>query len=345
MPTKYHQTRDESAAILKRVIVELGQHDAPFDPAAFAVWYEYYAGINPALTRAVEELRQVHPRLSPSGVEELYATYIAEPDAETAHKISSQIDRVMESVVQQAKVTGREAQLYGHQLKDLSLALQSDDTSNSSAALSPHWDVVSTGTDRMRSTVAALAQAVEDGQAEILRLRSALERSRIEAITDPLSLLLNRKGFDNALRAVLSHPAPAGKAHCLIILDIDHFKRVNDTYGHLVGDAVIQTLGQLLQHKIQGLGVTVARIGGEEFAVLMESSSIAQSMLLAQTIQELLRNARIRRRGSQEILGTVTISAGIAAYVKGDDWTTLIDAADSALYRSKQNGRDRITVA
>jgi diguanylate cyclase len=345
MSQMYHQTRDETAAILKRVIAEMGQHDAPFHPATFTVWYEHFAGINPSLSQAVEQSRQQQPRMSGDTIEALYRAHVAEPDAEATRNVSGQFEKVMATVAEQAQATGRDAEVYGSQLEGLSRVLRADQAAAVSTALSPHLNEVADGTLRMQTAVAALAQAVAEGQSEIQRLRDALDRSRTEAITDPLSLLLNRKGFDEVLRKTLAQPAPSGKAHCLVMLDIDHFKRVNDTYGHPVGDTVIQTLGQLLQRVAQGPGVAAARVGGEEFAVVMADSTVGQAAQLAQAVQGLVRGTRIRKRGSQETIATVTISAGVAAYTKGEDGAALVAAADAALYRSKQNGRDRVTVA
>jgi diguanylate cyclase len=345
MSQMYHQTRDETAAILKRVIAEMGQHDAPYHPVTFTVWYEHFAGINPSLSRAIELSRQQHARLSGDTIEALYRAHVAEPDAEATRNVSGQFEKVMAVVAEKAQATGRDAQIYGGQLEGLSRVLRADQDAATTTTLTPHLNEVADGTQRMQSAVAALAQAVAEGHSEIQRLRDALDRSRTEAITDPLSLLLNRKGFDEALRKTLAQPAPSGKSHCLVMLDIDHFKRVNDTYGHPVGDTVIQTLGQLLQRVAQGPGVAPARVGAEEFAVFMADSTLGQADQLAQAVQGLVPGTRFRKRGSQETIATVTISAGVAAYTKGDDGAALVAAADAALYRSKQNGRDRVTVA
>ena len=345
MPTSYPQTREQSAALLKLVIAEMGQHDTPFSPLSFAVWYEHLAGTNPSLSQSLAQLRGQHPRLAAADIEALYRDHIAEPDAAATKAAYGEFQAVMSSVAQQAADTGREASVYGGQLEGLSRALRAEDGSTPGTALSPQLNVVADGTQRMQTNVAALAHAVAVGQTEIERLRQALDRARAEAVTDPLSQLLNRKGFDDSMRKMLAKPAPAGRAHCLVMLDIDHFKRVNDTHGHPVGDTVIQTLAQVLKRVADGPGLAVARVGGEEFAVLMAESSLALATQLAQALLSLVRATKIRKRGTQEIIASVTISAGLAAYATGDDASSLIAAADAALYRSKQAGRDRVTVA
>jgi diguanylate cyclase len=341
----YLQTREQSAVLLKLVIAELGQHDAPFCPMAYAVWYEHMAGINPPLSQALNQLRAQQPRLRLADVEALFRDHIAEPDAAATKAAYNGLQRVMSTVAKQAADTGREADVFGGQLEGLSRELHAEDATHVGPGLAPQLHAVTDGTQRMQTSVAELAHAVAVGQTEIEGLRLALDRARTEAITDPLSQLLNRKGFDDAMRKMLAQPAPAGHAHCLVMLDIDHFKVVNDTHGHLVGDTVIQTLGQLLKRIADAPGQAVARVGGEEFAILMAGATLAQATQLAQAALALVRAAKIRNRLTQEFIASVTISAGAAAYAVGDDATRLIAAADAALYRAKLAGRDRVVVA
>jgi diguanylate cyclase len=345
MPVHYQQTRDESAALLKRVIGEMGQHDAPYSPTTFAVWYEHLAGINPGLSRAMKACLESNSRIQASHIERLFHDHLADPNAEVAQAAAAKVTRVMSNMAEKAEATGRDAEVYGQQLQGLSQALSNHDQTDRAANLTPHLNEVASGTHRMQEAATALAKAVADGQAEIERLREALVRSRTEAITDPLTQLLNRKGFDEALRGMLAQPAATGKAHCLVTLDIDHFKRVNDTYGHPMGDTVIQTLGVLLKRVANDPGMSAARIGGEEFALLLPQGTAAQAAQLAQTVRSLLSATKIRKRGAQEVIITVTVSAGVAAFGPGDDATSLMAAADAALYRSKEGGRDRVTVA
>jgi diguanylate cyclase len=144
---------------------------------------------------------------------------------------------------------------------------------------------------------------------------------------------------------VLAARPPAGQSHCLAIFDIDHFKRVNDTHGHQVGDTVIETVGQVLARVASGPGIFPARIGGEEFAVLMRSATPAQALQMAEAVRALVRAVKVKKRGTQEVIASVTISAGIASWVPGDESADLVAAADAALYRAKAAGRDRVTMA
>ena len=341
MSIRYEQTREESIALLRLCIAHMNQHDAPCNPSTFAVWYEHCAGINPQLTMAVQDALKTEARLSTNTTLALYRDFVAPPDEQATESHRADFQRVLAGLASSAADTGQRAEAYGEQLAGLSAALQSPEN----AGLAPHLGTVVHGTADMRDAIAGLQQAVAEGEREIERLREALDRTRTEALTDALSQLLNRKGFDGALRKIMSERPGAGLAHCLLLFDIDHFKRVNDTHGHVVGDTVIETLGQVVRRATAGPDLVAARYGGEEFAVIMRNGTLAQAVQLAEAVRALARAMKVRKRGTQEVLTSITVSVGVAAWVQGDDAASWVQAADAALYRAKEGGRDRVTVA
>jgi diguanylate cyclase len=343
--TAYLQSREESVVLLKRVIAEMSLHDAPFTPYTFAVWYEHFAAINPALSSAVQSALQQQPRLSADMLEALFRDHVAPPDDSASEAARTGFQRVMQQMADTAARTGESAVRYGHQLAGLSRELGGHGAALDRTALQPRLSEVADGTSQMQEVVASLVQAVAEGRQEVVRLREALDRSRVEAVTDALSGLHNRKGFDHALRETLATPPHPGRSHCLVLIDIDHFKRVNDTHGHPVGDTVITTIGQVLLRVARGAEALPARIGGEEFALILRSATSAQAVQIAEGVLGVVRSMKIRKRGSEEVITTVTVSAGIAAWMPGDDPGSLLAAADAALYRAKGAGRDRIMVA
>jgi diguanylate cyclase len=130
-----------------------------------------------------------------------------------------------------------------------------------------------------------------------------------------------------------------------MMFDIDHFKLVNDTHGHLMGDRVIQALGEVMRASVTHPGACSARYGGEEFAVLLPSTTATEGVQLAELLRTRTKAMKVRNRSTNEVLLTVTVSAGIAVLRANDDAASLIARADAALYRSKQTGRDRVTTA
>lgn len=346
MSFDYTQSRDESAALLKRVITEMGRHDAPFVPTVYAVWFEYLAGINPALTKAMQALLAAHPRLDAAHMQQLHRQFVAVPDDADAASSQAGFLRVLDTVANQASETGREAGDFGHRLAGFSQVLHAEAAQPSlGPGLGQKVLEIEAGTSRMQGVVAALAKVVNESRNEVQQLRQALERSRIEAVTDTLSQLLNRKGFDNAMHEVLRQAPSPGHQHCLAVFDIDHFKSVNDTHGHAVGDTVIQTVALMIGKLAKGDTFFAARIGGEEFAVLCRNGTLQQATQLAQGVNALVRGTTIRNRSTQTAIATVTISAGVSAFMHGDDRETFMASADKALYRAKSMGRDRVCVA
>lgn len=338
---RYTETKEQSAELLRKTLALLGQHDAPFHPVSFAVWYEYAAGTNPPLTQAVGVVQQTEPRLSDASVVRLYQNFVADVDPQAMDRITSRFQVMMAGVAESARQTGDQAGSFGAQLSGLSTALQHND----SAHLSSQLAETLAGTAQMQSSVQVLRQQVDASRQEIEQLQTELTRARTEATLDPLTKVLNRKGFDTQLASMMGTPAASDKAHCLIMLDIDHFKKVNDTHGHVMGDRVIQALGEVLRICVPDKTHSVARYGGEEFAILMPSSSMAQSMALAETVRQHTKAMKLRDRRTQEVVLTVSISGGVTALQPGDGPQDFIARADGALYQSKQAGRDRVTFA
>lgn len=338
---RYKETREQSAELLRQVLALMGQHDAAFNPVSFAVWYEFAAGINPRLTQGVRHAIELEPRLGDAALAHLYQEFVAQVDPIIMQRISTELQHMMTDISDSALRTGEHAGAFGRQLNGLTAVLQSNDTS----AMSPMVQQALVGTAQMKSSVEELAQQVAAGRQEIERLQVDLVRARDDATLDPLTKILNRKGFDEQLALMLQQPLVDGEAHCLIMLDIDHFKKVNDTHGHVMGDRVIQVLGEVLRSCVSGQSQSVARYGGEEFAVLLSHSTLDEGMKVAELVRKRTKAMKIRDRRTQEVVLTVTISGGLTSVQQGDDADALIARADGALYRSKQAGRDRITCA
>ncbi len=338
---KYTEPREQSASLLRLIIKEMGQHDAGFHPLSFAVWYEYLAGINPPLVQALDERRRAQGRLDDEAIEALYHTHVAEPDADVASQVGDRLQQVITAMSDSARTTGAAAGQFGEQLDGLARALAAEDRE----ALAAQTRAAKEGTSQMHQQVDRLRSELDASRAEVDSLRGELARARVEALTDPLSGVLNRKGFDLELGALLAQPPAHGKVHCLILLDLDHFKRVNDRHGHLVGDSVLQALGQVLKRQVGEVGAVGARYGGEEFAILWASTTLKQAVELAERVRAKTKLLKVRDRSTNETLLTPTVSAGIAAWTPGEDASALIASADGALYRSKEMGRDRVTVA
>jgi diguanylate cyclase len=194
--------------------------------------------------------------------------------------------------------------------------------------------VVEVGMHRVSSGNRALTR-VSEGGTEISALRDELVKAKAMANTDPLTNLANRRSFDERVTAAFD----AGADFALILLDIDHFKRVNDTFGHVTGDFVLKMVADTMRQSLRA-GTFVARTGGEEFAVVLERASEKDAKIVGERVRIAIEKAAVIRDGERL---AVTVSLGVALAKDVDGARALHEAADAALYRSKNAGRNRMT--
>ncbi len=340
MILRYPQSKEQSAELLRIVLARMGQHDAAFNPLSYTVWFEYAAGMNVQLTKALEQLLQSRPRLTDADLRDLYQSHIADVDPQAMHRIGNELQNVMATLANAAGSTGINAGQFGTQLESLAIGLQA----LNDKLTTPMVRQAIESTARMRDSAQALESEVKGSQSEIQRLQSELTRVRDESLLDALTQVLNRKGFDEKLADMLARPVPEGRAHGLIMFDIDHFKKVNDTHGHVMGDRVLQAIGEVLKSCVPAdSSASVARYGGEEFSMLVPEATAEECHKLAELVRARTKALKIRDRRTQAVVLTITISGGVALRQAGEDAQALTARADAALYRSKQDGRDRIT--
>lgn len=338
---RYTESREQSAQVLRLAVAHMGEHEASFNPITYAVWYEHLAGFNPALSQALTALIDARGKLDTDAILGLHAAYVGEVNAADTERIGEDAQRVMHQILEVTKQTGETAMSYVNKLDALGNVILDPEP----LALNELLREALNDTRVMQKAVITLQQAVVSGEGEIENLQRELKRAKAEVLVDPLTGLCNRKGFDVALAALLGSP-PAGKSvHCLVMFDIDHFKAINDTHGHLTGDVVLKELGAIISRETPESNAVCARYGGEEFAIILGHTPLAKANAIASRVCQLVRSMKVRHRTSGQLVGTVTVSGGLAVWQPGEDSTALIASADAALYRSKRAGRDRLTLA
>ena len=173
-----------------------------------------------------------------------------------------------------------------------------------------------------------------------LKLRQTL---RNQSIRDPLTTLFNRRYMEETLERELRRGERNRGSLGVIMLDLDHFKQFNDTFGHAAGDLLLRDLGPLLRANVRAEDVA-CRYGGEEFVLILPEASLESTRLRAEHVREAAKRLSVSYRG--QIIGNVTLSLGVAAFPEhGTDAETLLKTADTALYRAKSEGRDRVALA
>ena len=172
------------------------------------------------------------------------------------------------------------------------------------------------------------------------RLRESLRR---QSVLDPLTGLFNRRYFDETLRRELARSRRMASPLSLVVLDVDHFKRVNDGFGHAAGDAVLRAIAQLIRQSIR-YGDVACRYGGEELVILMPDCAQADAVRRAESLRADIAGAPPMNDGAGP--DTITASFGVAEFpLHGPDAEALFRAADQAMYRAKREGRNRVVLA
>jgi diguanylate cyclase (GGDEF)-like protein len=175
-------------------------------------------------------------------------------------------------------------------------------------------------------------------------LRSANERLSDLASKDALTGIANRRGFDEQCAAEWNRAKRAGEPLALLVIDVDHFKRFNDRYGHLAGDACLQRVAASISGIARRAGDLAARTGGEEFALLLPATDLDQAAKIAESVRLEVEAMNIAHKSSPEARVTVSVGAAASRADRGGSMLSLIDSADAALYRAKRAGRNCVVL-
>ncbi len=254
-----------------------------------------------------------------------------------AEKKAGEFQGILTEIIRQLgksgnKIDGQVNSLKNH-AKKLSRSISLEDVSAIAQKIMSETKSVVTSSQNLK-------KQMDETASEISTLKEELKGIKQEAKTDMLTGLLNRRGFDEAISEAQQNSITHNKVFSIILTDIDHFKKVNDTHGHLIGDNVLKMLSRLLNEQIKGKDIA-ARFGGEEFILVLPDTSLKGAFILAEQIRKSLQTMKWIARNSGKPIGTVTVSLGVAQYKPDETIESLIQRADNALYFAKENGRNR----
>lgn len=307
----------------------------------YELWIRYVAEATSPLAIEMKSLIDAGAAFTDEVTERLAAKFLPKGQMngeilEAGEALSKELDSVSRAI-ESARET---SQSYGQQLAAAGESFQQDDTQ----AIKEVVESLSAATIKVQQENKALEGQLRDTTAELGRLREHLEEVRRDAMTDALSGLANRKAFDEALERDCRTADLRGEPVTLAVLDIDFFKHFNDTWGHQTGDQVIRYVGSVIQRACPGTRLGV-RYGGEEFAIIFPGESLKAALAAVEEIRVEVSSRVLKRRSTNEDLGAITVSAGVAERKPGEPTTSLVERADQALYASKKAGRNRTTTA
>lgn len=308
-------------------------------PRNYEIWYVYATGYNAPLNKIINETLARNGKLSESDLEQIYDTYLSH--IKTTDRIDKVGARVIGEIDDVMTVLSDALGMTGAYDASLSGATEQLSSAKSREQIKTIVEALLRSTGEMRETNKALEDRLTLSKNEISNLQQSLEAIRAESLTDPLTGLGNRKYFDRMIGIAVQSALASGEPLSLLLLDIDHFKSFNDSYGHLTGDQVLRLVGLSLKQTIKGQDIT-ARYGGEEFAVVLPNTSLRQALTVADHIRRAVMAKELKKKSTGEILGRVTISVGVSILKQGEDTDALIERADACLYAAKRNGRNRV---
>lgn len=307
-------------------------------PRSYEVWYTYVSGHKPQMNDAIKRITADQGTLSDTDIEALYDSHLSDhrvsaETEKTGTSMLAEIDQVMTMIESALGSTAK----YGESLEALSHNLSGPvDRKRIRETLQS----LVAATQEVTDTNRTLEGRLKETRGEIETLRETLEAVRVEAMTDPLTGIANRKHFEEMLVRAIDHASVQRSPLALIVIDIDHFKHFNDTYGHLTGDQVLRLVSMTMREHVK-TKATLARFGGEEFGVILPETSLEEARETAEQIRSSVMSRELVKRSTGESLGKVTISVGVAAFRKGDTGVSFLERADQCMFAAKRMGRNR----
>lgn len=342
-----HQLKDapeKAQRILNQLVDLFDEKGINPSPLNYYVWYAYFKGKHPKLRNEMNRVLE-----DPSGYTDrlgirLYRDYLQE-DNKHDHEFDHAFKQLIQLMIQKMQVWNGRLSSHSDELIQYQKMLDNPKEMDADSLKNLIKTVINTVNGVQKSSVEFQQELMVSNQ-KIIKLEQALKKAQEASMMDELTEVGNRKAFNIALEELTNKAKGTPATLHLILADIDHFKRFNDTYGHLVGDSVLRYFANLMK-KSQKENEVLCRFGGEEFAILLRDTNQAEVLARAEYIRLNLASAQLKRKNSEATLGKVTASFGIATYL-GPSKETLdgfIKRADDALYQAKKKGRNRIVYA
>ncbi len=266
---------DEHERTMAFAEIALGQIRAlrqPANPRHFKIWYTYATGYNPSLNQMINEMLARNGSLSEADIDQIYETYVSanrltDRLGDVGSQVMGEINQVMAMIGAAAGTATRHSENLAHVSEKL-------DGVTDDAGVRAIVETLVHATKEMEQNNQALEERLLASKREITELQEHLELVRNESLTDPLTSLSNRKYFDQALTRAIAEAKAKDEPLSLMMTDIDHFKKFNDSHGHLTGDQVLRLVAMSVKNNVKGQDIA-ARYGGEEFAVVLPNTVLA----------------------------------------------------------------------
>ena len=329
-PDKFEQ----ALSIAQEAINLLTKTRIPPIPPNYAVGYAFYDGTVREIHDVIEERLRSGRSLDEDLMLALYERYILPDGYERFRSVRSDLERLLKTILKTLRTAdGDNAEF----MRVLDANIQALDGAQDASSLQTIAAALLQAAKEAQARNHALASELRAAREELKHAHNELEQHRRAALIDPLTGLYNRRALDDLLGELWQSSAPL----TMLVADIDHFKKINDNYGHQVGDVVIRQVAEVLRKCIRGEDYAV-RFGGEEFVVVLPDTDLAGGMQVAEHIRQRVAKLRLVRKHDNLAIDAFTISVGVATRQAGDTHELLFKRADEALYLAKTAGRNRV---
>ncbi|MDD9901216.1 MAG: GGDEF domain-containing protein [Alphaproteobacteria bacterium] len=304
-------------------------------PQIYELWFRYFQG-DPEIVRAID----THTgKIDEVVCHKIYKRFLSDSARDEAvRKISDEIQQSMSDMMSMLGNVKSATNEYGDTLTDVNKKVKS---ANSIEDLGQIVSSIVQDTKKMLQKNQELELQLVNSSQQVTELRKNLDTVKKEAMTDGLTGLHNRKAFDKHIRDCVEDSTTSKDPLSLLMLDIDHFKTFNDTYGHQIGDQVLRLVAHTLVDGIKGRDIA-ARYGGEEFSIILPNTPASAAMKVAEMLRKNIENKDVVNKANQQHLGQITLSIGVAEFKPGESASDFIARADQALYTAKHEGRNRV---
>ncbi len=336
----YTETIEKSAEYLRLALKYMGEYKIPVNPVNYLVWYEYVAGGNQKLRKAVDSLLKENRPFTSELNNGLYKRFISDEQKLRSEQVFNELRRLLMEMPKYIDTVQDDVERVNSALESYNVRLGSESEID---AIRGIVDSIVKEAKTLVSSSVGLRERLASTREEIEYLRSELKEIKGQATTDALTGLPNRMAFDVAISREINMARSSSKELVLIFADIDHFKRINDSFGHLVGDMMLKMTAETIKLFIKGKDFA-SRYGGEEFVVILPDTPLSGAAVLAEKIRAHFEKKKWTRKDTGEPVGAITLSFGIARYRNPEPENEFIQRADKALYASKEAGRNRVTV-
>jgi diguanylate cyclase len=330
---------DEAARLAARAMDHAHRHRSPPRPRAYEVWYTYVAGEDQALSARVDSELIKADVIDLDTIEQIYEEHFLHKRlSKGMTRIGDELDAGLRDTIAVVRDSLGSTQRFLASLKQAQSQISK--VSRNHDAKRVVMELLDLGQTHAAQTEVVNAELTK-ARTQVLELQRELHRLRDSAYLDHLTQIPNRRHMDEVLEREITLANANGQPLSFALGDLDHFKRLNDNYGHAVGDAVLRHFAGLIKNNIKGQD-TPARYGGEEFAIIFPKTSVFGAGHVTDKIRELLSGTDIILSRDRSSIGRVSVSFGVTQLLPGDSMADLVRRADGLLYRAKALGRNRV---